>query len=211
MGCVSFLECILAQFPFFDDTIIYYRWISLVYCGSWWVGFFKEFLIHQHIMRGHLLTILPSLEVQKMVLFLCCKIAEKTQTHTGSDKKYPMSSMEEIEDWIEVHTTEVQDQANKWHFGWSKRRILYYHWAKFGRLGLPGYMYPQEEHIVFRLGESLEITISHGYHFRMRKGNQGAAWWKTNESHLSPKQKWTVDPSEWVSMIWGMGNYPPWN
>ena len=156
-------------------------------------------------MGGDLLTILPSLDVQKMMLFLCCKIVEKTQIHTGSDSKYPMSSMEEIEDWIEVHTPEVQDQANKWHFGWSKWRILYYHWAKFGRLGLPGYMYPQEEHIVIRLGESLDITISHGYHFRMRKGNQGTARWKTNESHLSPK--WTVDPSEWFSM----GNYSPWN
>ena len=49
-------------------------------------------------MGGDLLTILPSLDVQKMMLFLCCKIVEKTQIHTGSDSKYPMSSMEEIED-----------------------------------------------------------------------------------------------------------------
>ena len=36
---------------------------------------------------------------------------------------------------------EVQDRKSSWSLGWSIFRITYYRWAKFGRLGLPGYLF----------------------------------------------------------------------
>ena len=54
---------------------------------------------------------LPLLDVQKHVFFHSAKSQKKTQTHTGSDRPYPMSSMQEIEDWIEVFIHNIKGNS----------------------------------------------------------------------------------------------------
>lgn len=112
---------------------------------SWW-PFLRP---ARHSIRGNLQVIVGGHKLQKNEI--CCRFQLKNHPSTKDipplvnskihpHQKKEKTQFEKISPQEQLIFLEVQDRKSSWSLGWSIR-ITYCRWAKFGRLGLPGYLF----------------------------------------------------------------------